>query len=128
MKIALLSLALLGQPAMIPISDKVPVLNVEAGCKATEDEAKAQGLTAVQSFSDCMKVEKEAQQQLSTLWATSPSDVRNQCAGTASSTRSSIRRPSAAGGRCPGPSAERAHRRFASSTSCVRRAGESLTG
>ena len=84
MKIALLSLALLGQPAMIPISDKVPVLNVEAGCKATEDEAKAQGLTAVQSFSDCMKVEKEAQQQLSTLWATSPSDVRNRCEGTAS--------------------------------------------
>jgi hypothetical protein len=84
MKVAFLSLALLGQSAIIPISDKVPVLNVEAGCKATVEEAKAQGLTAVESFSDCMKDEKEAQQQVSTLWATSPSDVRNRCEGTAS--------------------------------------------
>jgi hypothetical protein len=84
MKIAFLSLALMGQPATIPVSDKVPVLNVEAGCRATVEEAKAQGLTAVESFSDCMKDEKEAQQQVSTLWATSPSDVRNHCEGTAS--------------------------------------------
>ncbi|MBR0743333.1 hypothetical protein JQ582_05335 [Bradyrhizobium japonicum] len=84
MKIAFLSLALLGQPATIPISDKVPVLNVEAECKAAVEEAKALGLTAVESFSDCMKDEKEAQQQVSTIWATSPSDVRNRCAGTAS--------------------------------------------
>jgi hypothetical protein len=79
MKVALLSLALLGQPAAIPISDKIPVLNVEAGCKATVEEAKAQGLTAVQSFSDCMKDEKQAQQQISPMWAISSSDVRNQC-------------------------------------------------
>ena len=84
MNAALLSLALLGQPVAIPISDKVPVLNVEAGCKATVEDAKAHGLTAVESFSDCMKDEKEAQQQVSTLWATSRSDVRNHCAGTAS--------------------------------------------
>ncbi|QOG18366.1 MULTISPECIES: hypothetical protein [Bradyrhizobium] len=81
MKIAFLSLALVGQPVPIPVSDKVPVLNVEALCKATVDDAKAQGLTAVQSFSDCMKDEKQAQQQISTLWATSPSDVRNRCEG-----------------------------------------------
>ena len=84
MKIALLSLALMGQPATIPIADKVPALNVEAGCKAAVEEAKAHGLTAVESFSDCMKDEKEAQQQVRTLWATSPSDVRNRCTGTAS--------------------------------------------
>ncbi|MHC2620628.1 hypothetical protein ACVIW2_002660 [Bradyrhizobium huanghuaihaiense] len=84
MKIAFLSLALVGQPVPIPVSDKVPVLNVEALCKATVDNAKAQGLTAVQSFSDCMKDEKQARQQISTLWATSPSDVRNRCEGTAS--------------------------------------------
>jgi hypothetical protein len=84
MKIAFLSLALISQPATIPISDKVPMLNVEAGCKAIVEEAKAHGLTAVESFSDCMTDEKEAQQQVSTLWATSPSDVRNRCEGTAS--------------------------------------------
>jgi hypothetical protein len=84
MKVALLSLALLGHPATIPVSDKVPVLNVEALCKATVENAKTQGLTAVQSFSDCMKDEKQAQQQVSTLWATSPSDVRNRCGSAAS--------------------------------------------
>ena len=84
MKIAFLSLALMGQPATIPISDKVPVLNVEAGCKAAVEDAKAHGLTAVESFEDCMKDEKEAQQQVSALWATSPSNVRNHCEGTAS--------------------------------------------
>jgi len=82
MKVALLSLALLGQP-LIPVSDKVPVLNVEALCKASVEEDKAMGLTEAQSFSGCMDDEKQAQQQLSTMWAASPSDVRNQCETTA---------------------------------------------
>ena len=50
MRVALLSLALLGQP-LIPVSDKVPVLNVEALCKASVEEDKAMGLTEAQSFS-----------------------------------------------------------------------------
>jgi len=83
MKVALLSLALLGQPVTIPVSDKVPVLNVEALCKASVEEDKAMGLTEAQSFSGCMDDEKQAQQQLSTMWAASPSDVRNQCETTA---------------------------------------------
>ena len=82
MKVALLSLALLGQP-LIPVSDKVPVLNVEALCKASVEEDKAMGLTEAQSFSGCMDDETKAQQQLSTMWAASPSDVRNQCETTA---------------------------------------------
>ena len=57
MKVALLSLALLGQP-LIPVSDKVPVLNVEALCKASVEEDKAMGLTEAQSFSGCMDDEK----------------------------------------------------------------------
>ena len=64
MRVALLSLALLGQP-LIPVSDKVPVLNVEALCKATVEDDKAMGLTDAQSFSDCMKDETQAQQQVS---------------------------------------------------------------
>ena len=79
MKVALLSLALLGQPLTIPVSDKVPVLNVEPLCKATVADDKAMGLTDPQSFSGCMQDEMQAQQQVSTIWATSPSDVRNQC-------------------------------------------------
>ena len=54
MKVALLSLALLGQPVTIPVSDKVPVLNVEPLCKATVADDKAMGLTDAQSFSGCM--------------------------------------------------------------------------
>jgi hypothetical protein len=65
MKVALLSLALLGQPVTIPVSAKVPVLNVEALCKATVEDDKAMGLTDAQSFSDCMKDETQAQQQVS---------------------------------------------------------------
>jgi hypothetical protein len=79
MKVALLSLALLGQSVTIPVSDKVPVLNVEALCKATVEDDKAMGLTDAQSFSGCMEDETSAQQQVSTMWATSPSDVRKQC-------------------------------------------------
>jgi hypothetical protein len=85
MKVALLSLALLGQPVTIPISDKVPVLNVEALCKATVEDDKAQGLTDAQSFSSCMDDEMQAKQQVSSImWSISPSDVRNQCEMTVS--------------------------------------------
>jgi hypothetical protein len=83
MKVALLSLTLLSQPVTIPVSDKVPVLNVEALCKATVEDDKAMGLTEAQSFSGCMDDETKAQQQVNTMWATSPSDVRNQCEITA---------------------------------------------
>lgn len=82
MKVALLSLALLGQPVMIPVSDKVPVLNVERLCKAAVEEDKALGLSEAQSFSGCMEDEKNAQQQVGTIWAASPSAVRNQCETT----------------------------------------------
>jgi hypothetical protein len=59
------------------------VLNVEALCKQTVQDDKAMGLTDAQSFSGCMEDETQAQQQVSTMWATSPSDVRNQCEMTA---------------------------------------------
>jgi len=79
MKVALSMLALLGQPVAIGASEKVPVLNVEALCKATTDDDKALGLTEAQSFSDCMRDEMTARQQVSTMWATSASAVRDQC-------------------------------------------------
>jgi len=83
MKVALSMLALLGQPVAIGASEKVPVLNVEALCKATVADDKAMGLTDAQSFSGCMEDETQAKQQVSDMWATSPSDVRNQCEMTA---------------------------------------------
>jgi hypothetical protein len=85
MKVALSLLALLGAapPVAIPVSDKIPVLNVEALCKASVEEDKAMGLTDAQSFSGCMDDETNARQQVSDMWAKSPSDVRNQCEITA---------------------------------------------
>ena len=64
MRVALLSLALLGQPVMIPVSDKVPVLNVEELCKATVEDDKAMGLTDAQNFSGCMEDEMTAKEKL----------------------------------------------------------------
>ena len=85
MKIALSLLALLGAapPVTIPVSDKIPVLNVEALCKASVEDDKANGLTETQSFSDCVQDERDAQKQASDMWAKSPSDVRNHCEITA---------------------------------------------
>ena len=85
MKVALSLLALLGAapPVTIPVSDKIPVLNVEALCKASVEDDKANGLTETQSFSDCVQDERDAQKQASDMWAKSPSDVRNQCEITA---------------------------------------------
>ena len=62
MKVVALSLlALLGAapPVTIPVSDKIPVLNVEALCKATVEDDKANGLSDAQSFSDCVRDEMD---------------------------------------------------------------------
>jgi hypothetical protein len=83
MEAALLSLALLGSPAVIPVSDRVPQFNVEALCKETTAVDKAMGLAEPQSFANCMRDETEAQQQLTALWSTNPGAVRDNCEGEA---------------------------------------------
>jgi hypothetical protein len=47
----------------LAVRDKVPVLNVEAQCKASVEDDKANGLADAQSFSDCMRDEKDTQKQ-----------------------------------------------------------------
>ncbi|MBB4372470.1 hypothetical protein GGD63_005278 [Bradyrhizobium sp. cir1] len=84
MTIAALSAALLGtQLFVMPVSDRVPELKVEATCKATTADDKAMGLALPQSFADCMRDESDAQQQLSTIWGDTPGPVRNSCEGEA---------------------------------------------
>lgn len=83
MKAALLSLALLGDPEVILISDSVPHLNVEALCKSTAADDKAMGLAESQSFADCMRDETTAQQQLGSLWAATARPTRDRCEGEA---------------------------------------------
>jgi hypothetical protein len=52
MRIAVLSMALLGNELATPVSDRVPQLNVEATCKATVATDKATGLDLAQSMDD----------------------------------------------------------------------------
>ena len=88
MKIALFSMALLGSQLVISVSDRVPELNVEATCKATVATDKAMGLDLPQSFDDCMRDERSAQQQLGTIWTSNSAELGNRCEGEATADRS----------------------------------------
>ena len=68
MKILLLTLAMIGGQTTIPVSERVPQLNVEATCKATVATDKAMGLDLAQSYDDCMRDENSALQQLHSVW------------------------------------------------------------
>ncbi|QWG16928.1 hypothetical protein KMZ68_18330 [Bradyrhizobium sediminis] len=83
MKIALLSMAMIGGQVAIPVSDRVPKLNVEATCRATVAADKAMGLALPQSYEDCMRDENDAQQQLNSVWLSNSNEIRDQCEGEA---------------------------------------------
>jgi hypothetical protein len=83
MKIALLSLAMVGGQFVAPVSDRVPKLNVEATCKTTVATDKAMGLALAQSYDDCMRDENAAQRQLASVWLANSDQLRNQCEGEA---------------------------------------------
>ncbi|QOZ08198.1 hypothetical protein [Bradyrhizobium sp. CCBAU 51765] len=85
MNATIFSLALLASPSLVEVSDKVPELKVEALCKATSETDKAMGLALPQSFSDCMRDETTAQQQLGEIWTTTKLTVRDVCEGEATS-------------------------------------------
>ncbi len=83
MKIALLLFAMMAGPTAIPVSDRVPQLNVEATCKASVAADKAMGLALPQSYDDCMRDENAALQQLNILWLQNSDTLRNRCEGEA---------------------------------------------
>jgi len=82
MKAALLVLPLLGQPAT-PVSDRMPVFNVEAMCRDVSADDKASGLALAQDAGECVRDETLAQQQLSSAWLTVPGPARESCEGEA---------------------------------------------
>lgn len=82
MKVAFLALALLGQPT-VAISDRVPVLNVEALCRDVSADDKASGLALAQDAGECMRDERAAQEQLSSTWLTVAAAPRESCEGEA---------------------------------------------
>ena len=67
--------------AQTPPRGGIPVLSVEANCKATQEIDK--GLAEPQSYDACMGDEKTAQQQLGSVWSSVPEAVRTQCYGQA---------------------------------------------
>ena len=73
MNVALLSIALVSQlvsPLVIPIGDRVPVINVEQACKETAATDKAMNLDLPQPVENCMRDENAARDQLAAVWAT----------------------------------------------------------
>ncbi|RQH12097.1 hypothetical protein [Bradyrhizobium sp. RP6] len=83
MKAIVFSFAMLGSHSFVPVSDRLPELRVEALCKATSETDKAMGLALPQSFSDCMRDETAAQEQLATVWLTVKPALRDACEGEA---------------------------------------------
>ncbi|WP_024508202.1 hypothetical protein [Bradyrhizobium sp. ARR65] len=79
MKVALLSLALLGAELAIPVADRFPKLNVDALCKGRSAEDKAMRLSEVQSVADCIRDETAAREKLNTIWRGASGAVRNRC-------------------------------------------------
>jgi hypothetical protein len=82
MNVAFLSIALasqLGNPLVIRVGDRVPVINVEQTCKKAAATDKAANLALPQSVEKCMRDENAAREQLATVWATYSVQVRNRC-------------------------------------------------
>src|SRR3954467_3909582 len=83
MKSVLLFFAMINSQTTIPVSERVPQLNVEATCKATVATDKAMGLDLAQSYDDCMRDENSALQQLHSVWLTNSDSLRTRCEGEA---------------------------------------------
>lgn len=83
MKSVLLFFAMIGSQTTIPVSERVPQLNVEATCKATVATDKAMGLDLPQTYDDCMRDENAALLQLGSLWLTNSDSLRTRCEGEA---------------------------------------------
>jgi hypothetical protein len=81
MKVALLSLAVFGTELMTPVSDRVPELNVDALCKARSADDKKMQISEMESVADCLRDEKAAKQQLSTVWGSTSRPIRDRCEG-----------------------------------------------
>jgi hypothetical protein len=79
MKVALLSLAVLGAQLTTPASDRLPQLNVDALCRAKSAEAKLMRASESRSVAECVDDENDAKRELNTIWGSISGSVRNQC-------------------------------------------------
>ena len=83
MNVAFLSIVFVsqfGSPLVIPVGDRVPIINVEETCKAAAATDKAMSLDLPQSVENCMRDENAAREQLATVWSTYSDSIRDSCA------------------------------------------------
>jgi hypothetical protein len=75
----------MGTQLVMPVSDSVPKLNVEATCKGSVEADREMGLALPQSFDKCMSDENSAREKLVPIWSSYSADVRATCEGEAAS-------------------------------------------
>jgi hypothetical protein len=75
--------AAVGTQLLMPVSDTVPKLNVEATCKDSVEADKAMGLALPQSFDKCMSDENSALEQLRPIWSSYSQTIQDSCRGEA---------------------------------------------
>ena len=87
MIVAFISIALLsqvGSPSlMMPVGDRVPVINIEKNCKATAAADEAMKLNLAQSVENCTREENAAREQLAAIWSRYSASVRDRCTTSA---------------------------------------------
>ena len=79
---ALMSIALVsqsGSPLVIPIGDRVPVINVEKTCKDSVAANKEANIVLAEPLEKCMHDENDAKQRVNDIWSTFPAPVRERC-------------------------------------------------
>src|SRR5262245_20452065 len=82
MIVAFISIALVGQfasPVVIPVADRLPVINVEKTCKDSLAADQAGRIDLPQPLENCMHDENEAKQQLEAVWSNYSAPLRERC-------------------------------------------------
>jgi len=79
---AFISIALVsqfGSPLVIPVGDRMPVINVEKTCKDSAAADKEGRIALAQPVENCMRDENEAKQQLDAVWSAISAPLRERC-------------------------------------------------
>jgi hypothetical protein len=84
MKVALLSLAVLGAQFTTLASDRVPQVNVDALCKAMSADARLMRMAVSRTVADCVSQENDAKRS----WTLSGDQLPDQFAISAKETES----------------------------------------
>jgi hypothetical protein len=81
MIVAFMAIALISQAGtlVVPVGDKVPVINIEKTCKDSLAADKEAGVNLGQPLENCMRDENDAKQQLNASWSAYPAPLRDRC-------------------------------------------------